>query len=162
MIPQNIPGAQDREQQHLFEDLDRPMIYASFLRRFAALFIDGIILGIGNEILLSILGFRLLQEDPEPMANLITTVTGWLYFALQESGKGRATLGKRALGIQVCDLNGGQINFAQATGRYFAKILSTIILVIGWLMMLWDSRKQTLHDRLANTLVVKDPPPYLG
>jgi len=66
------------------------------------------------------------------------------------------TLGKRALGMRVTTLDGDRISFARATGRHFAKYLSTIILLIGYLMMVWDSRKQTLHDKMAETLVVKD------
>ena len=75
--------------------------------------------------------------------------------ALLESGAKQATLGKRAMGIKVTDVNGNRISFGQATGRHFGKWISSIILLIGYLMMLWDERKQTLHDKMAGTLVVK-------
>jgi uncharacterized RDD family membrane protein YckC len=34
--------------------------------------------------------------------------------------------------------------------------VSAIILLIGYLMMLWDDRKQTLHDKMAATLVLRN------
>jgi len=61
------------------------------------------------------------------------------------------------LGIQVVDLEGRQISFGRASGRHFAKILSTIILMIGFLMALFTQRKQALHDIIAGCLVVKRP-----
>lgn len=80
---------------------------------------------------------------------------GWLYEAGLESSKYQATLGKMALGMKVTDLNGYRISFARATGRHFAKILSAIILFIGFIMVAFTERKQGLHDMLAGTLVVK-------
>jgi uncharacterized RDD family membrane protein YckC len=59
------------------------------------------------------------------------------------------------LGLKVTTTNGERISFGQATGRHFGKYISTIILFIGYLMMIWDDKKQTLHDKMANTLVVK-------
>jgi uncharacterized RDD family membrane protein YckC len=79
----------------------------------------------------------------------------WIYFALQESSSAQATLGKRALGLKVTSVEGGRISLGQATGRYFGHIISSIILLIGYFMMLWDDKKQTLHDKMADTLVIK-------
>lgn len=72
-----------------------------------------------------------------------------------ESSAKQATLGKMALGIVVTDLEGARIGFGRATGRYFAKILSGLILGIGFLMAAFTERKQGLHDIIAGTLVVK-------
>ena len=79
----------------------------------------------------------------------------WLYYVFLESGMAQATLGKGAMGLKVITTDGQRISFGQASGRYFGKILSAIILLIGYLMMIWDGKKQTLHDKIANTLVVK-------
>ena len=67
----------------------------------------------------------------------------------------QATLGKMACGIRVTDLNGGRISFGWATGRYFGKLISSLILCIGYLMCIWTSRRQCLHDLLAETLVLR-------
>jgi len=58
----------------------------------------------------------------------------WLYFALMESSGKCASLGKMALGIKVTDLNGNRISFGKATGRFFGKMISGVILYIGFIM----------------------------
>ena len=63
---------------------------------------------------------------------------------------------RTAFFISIFAIFGVAATFGQATGRYFGKILSTVILFIGYLMMIWDEKKQTLHDKMANTLVVKN------
>lgn len=126
---------------------EEALVYAGFWERFFAALIDGIILYIPNLIFTFLLG--------EGAGNVFGILLGWLYFALLESGRGQATLGKKVLGLKVVNLEGQQISFGQATGRHFGKILSAIILFIGYLMMLWDDKKQTLHDKMANTLVIK-------
>ena len=52
-------------------------------------------------------------------------------------------------------MNGERISFGKATGRYFGKIVSSIILGIGYLMVIWSDKKQALHDQMAGTLVLK-------
>ena len=78
----------------------------------------------------------------------------WIYFAAFESSPKQATPGKMALGIKVTDLNGRRIGFGKATGRYFGKILSFIILGIGFIMIAFTEKKQGLHDKMAGCLVV--------
>jgi len=78
----------------------------------------------------------------------------WLYEAFMESSSYQATLGKMIFGMKVTDLNGNRISFERATGRHFAKILSSI-LGIGYIMVGFTERKQGLHDLLAGTLVLR-------
>ncbi|HEV2122514.1 MAG TPA: RDD family protein [Chloroflexota bacterium] len=122
------------------------MAYAGFWRRFLAALIDGILLGIVGGILTS-------QMD-QTASGSISTIIGWLYYAGMESSSRQATLGKSLLGMTVTDLRGQRISFLRATGRYFAKILSAIILMIGYIMAAFTERKQALHDKLADTLVL--------
>jgi uncharacterized RDD family membrane protein YckC len=77
----------------------------------------------------------------------------WLYEAFMESSSYQATLGKMIFGMKVTDLYGNRISFERATGRHFAKWLSTIIMCIGFIMVGLTDRKQGLHDLLAGTLV---------
>ncbi len=86
--------------------------------------------------------------------SLITTVVGWLYFAICESSAWQATVGKLALGIRVTDLQGRRIGFLRALGRYGAKFISAMILCIGFIMVAFTRRKQGLHDLIAGTLVL--------
>ena len=90
----------------------------------------------------------------------VTVILQWLYYALMESSTKQATLGKMALGLKVTDLSGNRISFARATGRYFGKIISGLILNIGYIMAGFTEKKQALHDLMANCLVIIDPPPY--
>ena len=82
-------------------------------------------------------------------------VVNWLYFALMESSSKGATLGKMAIGIRVTDLQGRRISFGRATGRYFAKLFSSMIFGIGYLMAAFTQQKQALHDMVAGCLVTK-------
>lgn len=124
------------------------MSYAGFWKRFAAVLIDGIIITIVDMFLLmpflGMLGLGFLSaaaNDGEPSEGFIVAIigayfgslvliflSGWLYYALMESSNKQATLGKMALGIIVTDMNGNRISFGRATGRYFGKILSGLIL----------------------------------
>ncbi len=72
-----------------------------------------------------------------------------------ESSPQQATLGKMALGLKVTDLRGEPISFGKATGRYFGKFVSELILYVGFMMAGWTEKKQALHDIMAGTLVVK-------
>ncbi len=94
----------------------------------------------------------------QALIQLVSYLPGWLYNALLQSGPRQATLGQRAVGIKVTDVDGNRIGFARATGRYFATLISTYTLLIGYLMMLWTRRKQCLHDKIADTLVVRSDP----
>ncbi len=71
-----------------------------------------------------------------------------------ESSPTQATLGKMALGIKVTDLAGKRVGFGKATGRYFGKIISALILLIGFIMVAFTEKKQGLHDKMAGCLVV--------
>jgi uncharacterized RDD family membrane protein YckC len=134
--------------------------YAGFWRRFAAWFLDGLLLSIVTlPFTLQLGGDAAAEAARTSAAGTISTVVGWLYYALMESSAKQATVGKMALGIIVTDLEGRRIGFGRATGRYFAKILSALILGIGFLMAAFTERKQGLHDMVASTLVVKGDAP---
>jgi uncharacterized RDD family membrane protein YckC len=137
-------SAPDQSGSDLFAA--EPVVYGSFWERFAAYFIDSLILIIPNVFFTYGMG---------GVGNLLSIAMSWLYFALQESGQTQATLGKKAMGLKVINEQGQQISFGQASGRHFGRILSALILCIGYLMMLWDPKKQTLHDKMANTYVAK-------
>ncbi len=79
----------------------------------------------------------------------------WLYFAVMESSEKQATLGKLICGLRVTTMEGKRLTFQQATGRYFAKFISALIFMAGFIMAAFNNRKQGLHDILAKTLVLK-------
>lgn len=139
------------------------MVYAGFWWRVLAYIIDAILLGIPLNILGAALGAPIgfaaarhisaREMDALLMYQGIAIVAAWLYFALLESSAWQGTIGKKALSLSVTDYNAQPIGFGQATGRFFAKILSGLILGIGFLMVAFTQRKQGLHDLMASTLV---------
>jgi uncharacterized RDD family membrane protein YckC len=141
----NQPYSNNTDEGLLFPDL--PVHYAGFWERFGAAILDALILAIPGYALEYMLGRR--------QGFLFTILLDWLYYALQESGAAQATLGKKALGLKVTSVDGTRISFGQATGRFFGRYVSAVILLIGYLMMLWDDKQQTLHDKMAGTVVIR-------
>jgi uncharacterized RDD family membrane protein YckC len=85
----------------------------------------------------------------------------WLYFAVMESSSWRATMGKKLLGLYVTDMKGQRLSLSRATGRTFAKYLSSATAGIGYLLCGFTEKKQALHDIVANCLVLRGPRPQL-
>lgn len=140
--------------------------YAGFWIRFVAAFIDGMIVGVAQSIVMfPFVGLPWAEKvdeygDPIVFSGaimagwVVSLVFNWLYGALLESSRRQATVGKMALGLKVTDLNGNRLSFANATGRHFGKYLSALILGIGYFMAGFTQKKQALHDVMADTLVV--------
>lgn len=147
--------------------------YIGFWKRAVAFTVDGILISIPPAVLCLPVIFwqaaKMVQTEGTPAADghlaavvgvyLLWQVLGivcfWLYFALLESGKKQATFGKRMMGIKVVDYQGGRIGFGRATGRTFAKMLSYLIMYIGFIMAGTTNRKRALHDFIAQTYVVR-------
>jgi len=130
--------------------------YAGFWRRFAAWVIDAALVwaaAVAVVVVFSPWGEPWRDIDGLP-AVLFWIVGPWLYWALMESSPTQATLGKMTLGIIVTDTEGKRVSFGRATGRHWAKIISGLILFIGYFMAAFTSRKQALHDIIADCLVV--------
>ncbi len=130
---------------------------ASFLRRFAALFLDGLIIGIPLQIAFFIVAFAAgydpTREDAEiPIYGLLLVAWG-AYFVFME-GKFGATLGKRLLDIMVVDTRGAPIDVGRALARHLAAALNYVTLYLGYLLAALTPRRQGLHDLLAGTVVV--------
>ena len=148
--------------------------YGGFWIRFVALIIDAIIVGIVGTIItlpLRLLGIGAVvsnvnQNDPSAALSALPTIlaASGLSFLIQMalavgyeayflSTRG-ATLGKMALGLKVIRTDGGPISIGLAVGRTFGRILSGIILYIGFIMAGFDPQKRALHDRICNTYVI--------
>jgi uncharacterized RDD family membrane protein YckC len=149
--------------------------YGGFWMRFLAYVIDAVVVGIlCSPVVIFALGGALPRiiadasqnREPDPAMvfammgrfltmQLLVQVIAWIYEAYMLSSDRQATVGKIALGLKVTDVNGRRISFARATGRHFAKILSGMVMMIGFIMAAFTERKQALHDILASTIVVK-------
>lgn len=153
--------------------------YAGFWLRLVAIIIDAIIIGIVQSVIfvpiLTAAGFGFATAASEMDTNDMESMMGMmaaffaaiatyallakalqiLYFTFMESSTLQATLGKLALGIKVTDMNGSKLDFGRAFVRNICKVISDCTLLIGYIMAGFTEKRQSLHDVIAGTLVVK-------
>lgn len=137
--------------------------YAGFWRRFSAYIIDAVIIGFfintSYWFLLNLLQFGTMSNIPRNLTNIIFTslvfIITWCYYSGMESSPLQSTLGKLLVGIYVTDSERKRISFGKATGRFFGKIISGLIITIGYLLAGFTKKKQALHDIMAGCLVLK-------
>lgn len=147
--------------------------YAGFWKRLMAAILDLLfVVVIGGPVSI-VLGLLLgavtgtitgLQDNnaflPAFMSAVIFFIVGvflvlrFLYFAIMESSPYQATFGKKLIGIKVTDMYGRRISFPRAALRNLAKILSSMVYYLGYLMIGFTRKKQGLHDLIAGCLVV--------
>ncbi len=77
------------------------------------------------------------------------------YSPIFESSSMQATPGKYWMGLKVLNENGATLSFARAMGRHFLRFLSTVTLLIGYLIQPFTAKRQALHDILANSVVIE-------
>jgi uncharacterized RDD family membrane protein YckC len=163
--PRDDTLTQELIEQNQADPVHAQYKYAGFWLRFCAYWIDFVILFIIGSIFLAIIDYPVQYDAEGPfylfgfafmlVNNPFSLFMSWLYFALMESSSNQGTVGKMALNIKVTDLNGEKIKFGRATGRHFGKLLSGVILGIGYLMAGFTSQKQSFHDMMANCLVLR-------
>ncbi len=149
--------------QHAGASAAGHVVQAGFLRRWAALIVDSLILGaalVTVTLIIAIPTGLFSASSPESASIVQIIYYGFyllaapIYYAGQESSAAQATLGKRIIGIKVVDRDGGQLSFMHALGRWFAASLSYLTMYIGFLMAAFTEKKQALHDLIAGTYVV--------
>ena len=128
-----------------YKKLSNKQIYAGFWQRFMAGIIDIIILIVIEVILIfiPIIGW------------VLSFFVTWLYFAIQHSSTKQATFGMRALDIKITNEKHGKIGFWRASGNFYLTVFSSLILLIGFFMIAFTSRKQGLHNLISRTLCIK-------
>jgi len=153
------------------------ILYAGFWLRVVAAIIDGIIIGIPFGILFVIVFASsmpaLLNSNGDPSAifallpqlfliGILAIIGSWLYWAKMESSSWQATLGKKALGLFVTDMNGRPVSFGQASGRFWSGRGLQIVPYLGGLYFMIDcvcagltERKQAIHDMISSCLVLR-------
>ena len=136
--------------------------YGGFWKRVIAYLIDAFIIAFPVTMIFgTVIPQTMMTENIQvtsvavSMPQVIMLVASWVYFAGLESSAWQATVSKKLLGMQVTDTSGERIDFIKATIRYFAKIISSFILMIGFIMVAFTEKKQGLHDFIAGTVVLK-------
>lgn len=138
--------------------------YAGFWIRFCAYVIDGLVIGAIRSIVLLPLGLSMIEDHPfrsptwfiahmgeAGLSSFVITAAYFVFFWTQYG----ATPGKMVFKLKVVTPEGNPIGVGQAIGRYFGQILSGLICGIGFMMAGWDDEKRALHDRLAETRVIR-------
>lgn len=151
------------------DDADTHYGYSGFWRRWAAYFIDYVLVTIATYAIILPLGFvagmssgSIVTGDPDVFGSamgfvfiIISIGITSTYYAYMESTQKGATIGKMAVGIAVKRSDGTRMSLARGYGRFFARIVSAVILFIGYLMQPFTGKKQALHDMITDTVVVR-------
>jgi uncharacterized RDD family membrane protein YckC len=131
--------------------------YASIGRRFAAVFLDGILMWIPIGIMIALVGF---QNAVSARVNgawnflfLVPTLLNIAYQAIMLAARGQ-TLGKMALKVKVVGPDGAPLSTGQAWGREVMRAIFGFLYVVDYIPALLTKEKTTLHDLVARTRVV--------
>lgn len=134
------------------------MVFAGFWIRFLAKVIDGIIVAVPGYAVQ--FGAAALTQGNQK--SLLGVIGGSLLsflirmaYSTYLTGRFGATVGKLTCGLRVVTATGGKVSYGLACGRFFAEIVSAMILCIGYIMAAFDEEKRALHDRICNTRVTR-------
>jgi uncharacterized RDD family membrane protein YckC len=172
--PGTEPDLKDRPKEYALE-------YAGFWIRLAAALIDFLLLIAGLYILYCVISQSFFWIFPSfqkvidtcddiimgapPSAGFIWLLATMLlvlmigctaYYVACWAATGQ-TVGKLALGIKVIRTDSSPLDAGSAFIRFLACLLCLATLGIGFILLAFDSRRQGLHDRIADTYVVKLP-----
>jgi len=104
---------------------------------------------------LQALNTRIAEAGGDPLSLLINFVLPAVAVILFWFYKS-ATPGKMVVGAAIVDAKTlGKPSTGQLIGRYLAYYLSTVVLMLGFLWIAFDRRKQGWHDKLAGTVVIR-------
>ncbi|HWQ19748.1 MAG TPA: RDD family protein [Methanotrichaceae archaeon] len=134
--------------------------YAGFWRRLAAYMIDYIFITIAAAVSVIVLGIMFAPPGfgwhiGWDYRLILGPIVPWLYWSILESSIYQATFGKMIMGIVVTDSRGRRITFRRATVRYWSKFLSALLLLAGFVMIGFTSKREGLHDMIAGSLVIR-------
>jgi len=153
-----VDSSQNNVSRH---QIEVEMDYAEVWRRFAAWIIDAIILGALFPVIFLITYYVYYETSPGRYLDFEPLGTGifyWLcfgiiYFIGFWAWRGQ-TPGKMILKIKIVKSDGSPIDIGRAILRYIGYLVSTVIAFIGHFIIIWDRKKQGLHDKIAGTYVV--------
>ncbi len=148
-------------------DKDR-IVYAGFFSRLAAFLLDSVLVAVALSIFKFIVWIiKLVAGDAVIFKPILFTynvfdILFYLltvgYFVLMTYFCG-ATIGKALMKLKVVDAEGQKLSFVsvlirETVGRY----LSALVMYVGYIIAGLDTRKQGLHDKIADTLVIYNHP----
>jgi len=129
--------------------------FGGFWLRFLAFVVDSAIVFLIMALIVAG-GAAALGAEGVFLATAIAWLFGFLYWPVTQASRLQATLGKALLGMRVTGYQGNRLSFLRALGRELAKILSGAVFLLGYVVAAFTARKQSLHDLVASTLVVRE------
>lgn len=144
--------------------------YANLGARFLALLIDGVILGAIQGGLIALLyafaivsgylvgdgvGAFVLGAGAWIVTPALCLGVSTIYFLRGETSMDQATIGKRAMGLRVVNQYGGTLTAGQSVGRFVCRIFSGSFFCLGYVLALFNDRRQTLHDMVVGSVVLE-------
>jgi uncharacterized RDD family membrane protein YckC len=129
--------------------------FGGFWIRFLAVLVDSAIVFLGMALIIAG-GAMALGSEMAPLAALAAGLFAFLYWPVMQASKLQATFGKALLGLRLTGYQGNRISFLRSLGRELAKILSSAVFMVGYILAAFTARKQALHDLVASTYVVRE------
>ncbi len=159
----HVPGRIVRPRGPVLETAAGELELAGFGVRFGGWLIDVVVYA-AVAIALSLLALAAAHAPDggpsdarvETAGNISTAVWVLLLFAALWTFNALGwSPGKRALGLRIVDEHGARPGAGRGFGRTIGAIVSWIFLGLGFLWAAWDDAKQTWHDKMASTYVVR-------
>ena len=129
--------------------------FGGFWIRFLAVLVDSAIVFLGMALIIAG-GATALGGEMAPLAALAAWLFAFLYWPVMQASRLQATFGKALLGLRLTGYQGNRISFLRSLGRELAKILSSAVFMVGYIVTAFTARKQALHDLVASTYVVRE------
>lgn len=129
--------------------------FGGFWIRFVAVLADSAIVFLVMVLIIGG-GAAALGVEGVTTAALIAWLLSFLYWPVLHASSRQATFGKAMLGLKLTGYQGNRISFLRSVGRELAKILSSMVFMVGFIMAAFTGRKQGLHDLVASTYVVQE------
>lgn len=164
------PKMDDFKEAHEFQEIREflgfgkqyaaPQYFAGFDLRLLADAIDWLII-FGMAILLELIFVLVLGFGQQETIMMFTSGVVLLPFLkfiyhLYMEFQRQATIGKALLNIKVTNLQGLPPSFQEVLVRNLSKVISTALFFFGYFYLFLNKQQQCLHDKMANTLVIKD------
>jgi uncharacterized RDD family membrane protein YckC len=162
-LPSYPRGAAEREEAHGPPE-EIGVVYSGWWRRAGALVIDSIFVSVVFFIIVGLAFLVTLADETVGVIAVILALVAaiawsffyWIYFTGKAPGQ---TVGKKALGIRVRNADEDRaIGYGASAGRYLITFVFGIFYIpalLDYLWPLWDKRNQSLHDKVANSVVVR-------
>ena len=131
--------------------------YAGFTKRLLAFLIDRVFIWLMLYIVLGYArGFKLYSlSSLFSIQTIFIDLLIMVYFVVFETSSWQGTIGKHLLGIRVVTERYHTLTAENAAWRYIWKYVSALVLMLGFIWVIFDPKKQGWHDKLAHTYVIE-------